>query len=182
MNRCECCCTCIPCGNYHLTGTASVQQFSFVLQLQVRIAEFQSESVQCTVSGSGFPGLARQHQLAGLTAGQPLAPVDAPLWGKAETGRLPKGTIATGKGGSGASSHWVHSPVCLCQPVTKTPGAMLLYRTEALLLLRPPIIATCYPRVWLCVHHGTQLLLCYIDCMSAVIACHALVHLCTKQA
>jgi len=72
--------------------------------LQVRVAEFQSESVRCTVSGSGFPGLARQHQLAGLTVGLgSTLPEEALLWGKAETGRLPKGTITTGKGGAGTS-------------------------------------------------------------------------------
>lgn len=98
-------------GNNHLISTDSVLQMNTLLKLQVRIAEFKSESVQCTVSGSGFPGLARQHQLAGLTAGQPRAPVDAPLWGKAETGRLPKGTIATGKGGSGVFLCCVHSLV-----------------------------------------------------------------------
>lgn len=67
------------------------------------MAEFQSEPARCTVSGSGFPGLARQRQLAGLTAGLGALPLpeEAPLWGKAETGRLPKGTIATGKGGAG---------------------------------------------------------------------------------
>lgn len=70
--------------------------------LQVRVAELQSEIVRCTVSGSGFPGLARQHQLAGLTAGlASTLPEEALLWGKAETGRLPKGTITTGKGGAG---------------------------------------------------------------------------------
>ena len=74
------------------------------LTLQIRVAEFQSETVRCTVSGSGFPGLARQHQLAGLTAslGSTL-PEEAPIWGKAKTGRLPKGTITTGKGGAGIS-------------------------------------------------------------------------------
>ena len=70
--------------------------------LQVRVAEFQSETVRCTVSGSGFPGLARQHQLAGLTAGLgSTLPEEALLWGKAETGRLPTGTITIGKGGAG---------------------------------------------------------------------------------
>ncbi|DBA94356.1 TPA: hypothetical protein ACH3X1_001962 [Trebouxia sp. C0004] len=64
--------------------------------------EFQSETVRCTLYGSGFPGLARQHQLAGLTAGlRSTLPEEALLWGKAETGRLPKGTITTGKGGAG---------------------------------------------------------------------------------
>ncbi|DBA89741.1 TPA: hypothetical protein ACH3X2_004621 [Trebouxia sp. C0005] len=73
-----------------------------VVELEIRVAEFQSETVRCTVSGSGFPGLARQHQLAGLTAslGSTL-PEEAPIWGKAKTGRLPKGTITTGKGGAG---------------------------------------------------------------------------------
>ncbi len=72
------------------------------LTLQVRVAEFQAEMVRCTVSGSGFPGLARQHQLAGLTAGlASTLPEEAHLWGKAENGRLPKGTITTGKGGAG---------------------------------------------------------------------------------
>ena len=67
--------------------------------LQVRVAEFQSEAVRCTVSGSGFPGLARQHQLAGITAGLDTTVSEAtPLWGKAETGRLPPGTA---KGGAG---------------------------------------------------------------------------------
>ncbi len=78
------------------------------LARQVQVAEFQSEVVRCTVSGSGFPGLARQRQLAGLTAGlSTTLPEEAPLWGKAETGRLPKGLVTTGKGGAGAS------PCCL---------------------------------------------------------------------
>ena len=67
--------------------------------LQVRVAEFQAEAVRCTVSGSGFPGLARQHQLAGLTAGLDTTMSEAtPPWGKAEKGRLPKGIA---KGGAG---------------------------------------------------------------------------------
>lgn len=69
--------------------------------LQVRVAEFKSEAVRCTLSGSGFPGLARQHQLAGLTAGLDTTLSEGtPVWGKAETGRLPKGTA---KGGAGES-------------------------------------------------------------------------------
>ncbi len=83
------------------------------LTLQIRVAEFQSETVKCTVSGSGFPGLARQHQLAGLTAGfGGTLPEEALLWGKAETGRLPKGIITTGKGGAGTP---------LCNSVTFAP-------------------------------------------------------------
>ena len=63
------------------------------------VAEFESKPVRCTVSGSGFPGLARQHQLAGLTAGMDTGMSETtPLWGKAETGRLPKGMA---KGGAG---------------------------------------------------------------------------------
>ena len=77
-------------------------QMQIRLLLQVRVAEFQSEAVSCTVSGSGFPGLARQHQLAGLTAGlNPTISEATPIWGKAETGRLPKGDA---KGGAGEST------------------------------------------------------------------------------
>lgn len=65
----------------------------------MRVAEFQSEAVRCLLSGSGFPGLARQHQLAGLTVGLDTTVSETmPVWGKAETGRLPKGTA---KGGAG---------------------------------------------------------------------------------
>ncbi|KAL3159192.1 hypothetical protein ABBQ32_011175 [Trebouxia sp. C0010 RCD-2024] len=68
-------------------------------ELEVRVAEFQSEAVRCLLSGSGFPGLARQHQLAGLTVGLDTTVSETmPVWGKAETGRLPKGTA---KGGAG---------------------------------------------------------------------------------
>ena len=72
--------------------------------MQVRVAEFQSEAVRCTVSGSGFPGLTRQRHLAELTAGKDSALgllEDAPLWGKAESGWLSKGALKTGKGGAG---------------------------------------------------------------------------------
>ena len=68
---------------------------------QVHVAEFQSEPTKCMLSGSGFPGLARQQHLAGLT-GSMTDP--QPAWGKAERGRTvnPPGT---GKGGAGKLTH-----------------------------------------------------------------------------
>ena len=84
----------------HCPPTKIATHSTYVAQVQV--AEFQSQAVRCTVSGSGFPGLARQRQLAELTGGtDPIGPQAVPLWGKAETGRLPKGTMSTGKGGAG---------------------------------------------------------------------------------
>ncbi|KAK9804223.1 hypothetical protein WJX72_001932 [[Myrmecia] bisecta] len=38
-----------------------------VLELEVRLAEFNSSPVRCTVSGSGFPGVARQRAFQALT-------------------------------------------------------------------------------------------------------------------
>lgn len=64
---------------------------------QVHVAEFQSEPMRCTISGSGFPGLARQKRLADLTG---LAAESQPAWGKAERGRLAK-PPGIGKGGAG---------------------------------------------------------------------------------
>ena len=46
--------------------------------------------------------------MAELTAGKDTALgllEEAPLWGKAESGRLNKGTFKTGKGGAGESLH-----------------------------------------------------------------------------
>lgn len=85
---------------------------------QVRVAEFQYEAVRCTVSGSGFPGLARQRQLAGLTAGLDTTATQAsPLWGKAETGRLPTGLVRTGKGGAG--KHKASGAECILGTVSQ---------------------------------------------------------------
>lgn len=64
---------------------------------QVHVAEFQSEPMKCTLSGSGFPGLARQQHLLGLT-GSVRDP--QPAWGKAERDR-PVKSVGTGKGGAG---------------------------------------------------------------------------------
>ena len=68
------------------------------------MAEFQSEPVKCTLSGSGFPGLARQQHLAGLTGSITEA---LPAWGKAERGRVLK-TPGVGKGGAG---NWQHQTI-----------------------------------------------------------------------
>lgn len=65
--------------------------------VQVHVAEFQSEPVKCTLSGSGFPGLARQQHLLGLT-GSVHDP--QPKWGKAEREHVVK-PPGTGKGGAG---------------------------------------------------------------------------------
>lgn len=65
------------------------------------MAEFQSEPVKCTLSGSGFPGLARQQHLAGLAGSITEA---LPAWGKAEQGRVLK-TPGVGKGGAGSWQH-----------------------------------------------------------------------------
>lgn len=88
------------CGDHFVQVRVAFEfELKFLHVLQVRVAEFQSEAVRCTLSGSGFPGLARKHQLAGLTVGlDPTVSETTPVWGKAETGRLPKGTA---KGGAG---------------------------------------------------------------------------------
>ena len=105
---------CLSCDQSKTAAWSAAATISYesigkpVIALQVRIADFHSETVRCTVSGSGFPGLARQRQLAELTAGRAAATAlleEAPVWGKAETGRLLKGTIESGRGGAGGLTH-----------------------------------------------------------------------------
>ena len=102
------------------------------------MAEFQSEPVKCTLSGSGFPGLARQQHLAGLTGSMTMA---LPAWGKAERGRVPA-PPGVGKGGAGTE----HIALLLVFTKQKLPSQVVLVITTK---AGAAVIPMCHVGQWI---------------------------------